>query len=158
MRYPDLVRVGLVSPRYDERAYKFCVVRDPFDRAVSLYHHLLARRWLLPDVPFEAFVERLHDRACEPIGLYNRRGLSQCNPQVAWLVDDDGTLLADDVGRFEDLAPLLRHLHSRLGISGELPHENRSSARSELARYYRSSATRRYVAECYAADFTAFGY
>ena len=107
---------------------------------------------------FEAFTELLRERRWEPIGLFNRKGLSQCNPQTAWLVDDDGNLLVDEIGRFEDMSALLQSLHERLGIAGELPHANQSSDRSELGRYYVSPTARRNVAEAYASDLEAFGY
>jgi hypothetical protein len=158
MRYQDLVNAGLVSRRFDHAAYKFTVVRDPFDRAVSLYHHVRTRGWLASEVSFESFTELLGERRWEPIGLFNKKGLSQCNPQVEWLVDDDGSLLVDEVGRFEDMTTFLGILRERLGIAGELPHVNQATERSELGGYYVSSAARENVARAYARDLEAFGY
>jgi hypothetical protein len=109
-------------------------------------------------VSFESFTELLDAGRQEPIGLFNKKGLSQCNPQIEWLVDDNGNLLVDEVGRFEDMTAFLGILRERLGIAGELPHVNRATERSELRGDYVSSAARDNVARAYARDLEAFGY
>lgn len=158
LRYADLVRTGLVSRDFDRSAHKFCIVRDPFDRTTSLYEYLLVHGRLRPDLRFEEFTALLRDRCYEPIGLYNSRGLSQCNPQVTWIVDDEGNRIVDEIGRFEDLGVIAGSLHRRLGTSPTIPHENRSDHTSRRDRYYASPQARRDVEAAYREDFEAFGY
>ncbi len=150
MSYPDLVAEGLISRSFDAGAYKFAVVRNPFDRVVSLFHYLRSTQPVLPsNIRFEEFTECLRERHYEPIGLYNWQGLSQCNPQASWLIDDRGRMIADTVGRFEDLPAFLDLLAERIGVRGALPHRNRSDDRKDYRKYYRSKVARRDI-EAYA--------
>ncbi|MCB0962478.1 MAG: sulfotransferase family 2 domain-containing protein [Acidimicrobiales bacterium] len=155
--YLDLREAGLVSEDYARRAFTFTVVRDPFDRAVSLFHYLIRHEKLPSRLTFALFSELLVQGLYEPIGLYNVLGLSQCAPQVTWLRDRDGELMADLVGRFEDLEPLVRELRERGIVAGELGHANASAPRRDTSSYYRSAEVRRNVEEAYRADLEAFG-
>jgi len=158
MHYPELVKSGAVPADFAARAYKFAVVRNPFERAVSLFHYLRNERKLPQRMPFELFAELLATGGFEPVGAYNTLGLSQCNPQVAWLLDADGSLLPDAVGRFEDLDAFVRVLNERLGVDGTLTHENRSLGRESYQGCYSSPVARRCVERAYAADLERFDY
>ena len=157
MRYLDLLADGVVSQDFDRRAYKFCVVRNPYDRAVSLFHYLMKQGHLIDGMRFDWFAELLAQGHFDPIGRYNVRGLSQCNPQISWLCDDEGQLIPDLIGRFEDLDPFLRTLGTRLGITGSMPQLNRSTRR-DYRTYYRSTLTRSNIELCYREDLETFGY
>jgi hypothetical protein len=85
MDYAQLVAQGHVSKEYDKSAYKFAFVRNPYDRAVSLFFYLKKVGTISPDETFLSFCLKLDEKEFEPIGLYNVSGLSQCNPQVRWL-------------------------------------------------------------------------
>jgi hypothetical protein len=158
LRYVDLLQEGIVSADFDRQAFVFSIVRNPFDRAVSLYEYLRHRAALPGQISFEIFSAILRDRCYEPIGLYNVRGLSQCNPQLAWLTDDDGKLIADQVGRFEELQDVAAELQSRKILLGPLPRANVTIDRRATDTYYGTPAVRRNVEEAYAVDFEAFGY
>lgn len=158
---PSLVEAGLLSRQYLQRAWKFSFVRNPYDRAVSLYCYFTSERSrrMLPTTTFSIFCSYLAEHAYEPIGLYNWRGLSQLNPQVAWLRNRDGTSLCDFVGRYENLEEDFAHVRRVLQLRSEsqgLPQKNRS-ARLRLREYY-SEREREIVARVYAEDFARFGY
>lgn len=158
MDYLQLVRRGEVSREFHDRAFKFAVVRNPFDRTVSLFAYLRDANRLDRSLDFRGFVHRLQSRPVPEIGLYKERGLSFCNPQSRWLIDADGTLGVDLLGRVEDLADFTSRVSERLGIALEPPpHENRSERATHYRDYY-DRETRTAVERLFAEDLDRFGY
>ena len=158
---PSLIQAGILSRDYLHRAWKFTFVRNPYDRAVSLYTYFISdlSRRMLPTTTFSIFCMYLEQNAYEPIGLYNWKGLSQLNPQVAWLRDSDGTFLCDFVGKFENLDSDFEQVSQTLRlrtIPKRLPRENRTS-RLPVQSYY-TDREMEIVAKVYAEDFAQFGY
>ena len=158
IRYLDLVGEGHVSEHFDSTAFKFSIVRNPLDRAVSLFNYLKRMNLLPKMLSFELFTIMLRESQYENIGLFNVRGLSQCNPQMTWLVDDSGRLIADLVGHFERLDPFLNELRDRKIIDGELPQRNMPSSREDAESYYTTKTIRQNVELAYSSDFELFGY
>ena len=105
--YPRLVREGFVSGEFDSSAYKFSFVRNPYDRAVSLW----SKNW--SHMTFNTFCQRINSDIWD-IGLANAHRNSLCNPQVRWL---HGTRL-NFLGRFESLQDDFERLCAELGVVG----------------------------------------
>ena len=153
MDYAELVRQGYVSRKFDESAYKFSFVRNPYDRAVSLFHYLKKRGIVPADESFLEFCRKLRDEGCEPIGLYNVLGRSQCNPQVRWLEN----IKMDFVGRFESIAEDSEKVFRHLGLKDvHLPVINKTAHASYKECYCPES--KEIVEKFYAEDFRSLGY
>lgn len=156
--YAALLDRGVVQADFDARALKFCVVRNPYDRAVSLYSYLRGLGRIPPNEDFDGFARRLRQGRHHPVGRYNVRGLNLCSPQTAWLHRSDGSFIPDLVGRFEDLGTFRLELGERLDIEfDELPNVNSSKRATDYRSYYDSSS-RADVAAAYADDLAAFDY
>lgn len=153
MDYAELVKEDFIPREFDETSYKFAIVRNPYDRAVSLFFYLKKNRTLPAGETFLSFCRRLSEEGCEPIGLYNVKGLSQCNPQVRWLEN----IKLDFMGRFESLEEdcnvVFRHLDLK---SLPLP-RLRASKRVGYGQYY-CPETKAIVEEFYKEDFDVLGY
>lgn len=158
---------------FDERGWdwtcyrKFCVVRNPFDRVVSLYHHRLtppAKRevkcstlnrirsrlayWFFSPSSFAAFVE----------GIDHRRGLTRSIDQFAF--DASGEKLVDDFLSYERLSDDGPEYLRSLGLPAddfELPKVNMSEGRRAYHEYY-DARTRHRVATLYQFEIEHFGY
>lgn len=151
--YAGLQREGLVSSEFAESAFTFCFGRDPYDRAVSLYLHLRKQLRIGARMPFLDFCRRLRFEGCEDIGLYNVRGLSQCNPQVRWL---EGARV-DFIGRLESIQEDAGKLFEELGLAkAAVPHLHASGQRTYDSFYCEES--RALVEDLYREDFEYFGY
>jgi Sulfotransferase family len=185
MSVATLLEQGVISGEYFRRAFKFCIVRNPWERLVSLYHYRADQT----DLDFDEFVRWLEDafkrramlrnriarrnrlalsvlrrlgaadadEEIPPVGAYNVKRWSQANPQVDWITGHRGDILVDHVGRFEDLETEVRYIFDRVGLRGEsLAHRNRSEHRGW--REYYSDATWSIVSDLYRRDIIAFEY
>lgn len=153
MDYLALVRQGCVPSRFDRNSYKFAFVRNPYDRAISLFNYLKSREKVPADQSFIDFLRRLADEGCEPIGLYNVQGLSQCNPQVRWVENVD----MDFVGKVENLEQDFSVVCTALGMGNvDLPRLNESSR--DTYESYLCIESRQIIEHLYREDFEAFGY
>ncbi len=142
-----------IHPEIWNSYFCFCVVRNPWDRLVSsyLYHTsesydgYLTRRY--PDLgswSFEDYFERLADT------LF-------LVPQVEFVRHRFSRKPVDLVCRFERLAEDFEILRSRLGVSAELPHLNRTTRGRHYTEFYTSALQHR-VGRYYRGDIAAFGF
>ena len=155
---PKLVEAQVIKRRYLENAFKFGFVRNPFDRVVSLYFYLQKTNCLeVPEtMSFAAFCRQIDRQEFPPVGLYNRLGLNQCNPMVDWLLDQDGRMLVDFVGRHETVAGDFEKICRVIGIQAQIPHENKTAHRPY--REYYATEARAIVERVYRQDLDTFGY
>lgn len=138
----------------DEAAafFVFTMVRNPWDRMVSLYAWARAQKFDHPVVRAAragSFAEFLDDGA---IAAAVRAG-----PARVYTTDASGVDRARAVLRLECLARDLDPLAAHLGFRPELAHLNRSERRPGYRDYF-DARSRARVAELCAEDIARFGY
>lgn len=169
----DLIDSKVVGRWAVDRSFVFTVVRDPFRRAVSLYRYLWHWRlvvprgetpsrkggWIAPttvrDDPenFVAFLHRIR-AGIPPVGLYNNRGLSQCNPQTDWLPDRELDLVARVETLEADLEVAAERVLGRPLTVRRLNTSHGSATGAELL----SEEAVELIRDIYRSDFERFGY
>jgi hypothetical protein len=185
-----LLKKGIITQDYYSKAFKFCFVRNPWDRLVSLYFHLKYDRSMsfsqfcdmiekavqLQDSVLGHLLQYVYNSSrlgpilwklnrisfvlpLPRIGPYNRRGLSQANPQLDWITDGNGNIAVDFVGRYENLHQDYLELCRRIGVEGpdKLPRLNKSQGRQQYRDYY-NGVTRELIRRIYSKDIGFFGY
>ncbi len=128
--------------------FKFAFVRNPWDRLVSSYYYLLNNR-----------MHHRHRRVCSLRDFeeyVNYEAWRNKMSQTAFLVQPDGRLIVDFVGRFETLREDFAHVGRVLKLDVSLPHINRTLHRDY--RSYYTDRTARLVAEYWREDIEMFGY
>ncbi len=146
--------------------YKFTVVRNPYDRAVSMWFYLDSRSeaFALPGpgqrARFGAFLRMVPVYwAFRP--FWRRRAL-HTRPAIPDLCDrDNSTLLVDFVGRVERLSDDLAVVCTAVGIAPpEVEHVNASRRRDSARHYaeYYDEPLRRTVERLYGRDIARFKY
>ena len=150
-------RVEIGEHRWN-RAFKFSFVRNPWDKVYSHYKYRVATNQTgMRDrhIPFRDWVLRAYGECQLP--YYDQPKMFM--PQQRWLIDDDGALMVDFVGRFENLDADFRRICDHLRIQRELAHLKRSDAPNYCN--YRDAydlESRACIAERFSIDVDAFEY
>lgn len=152
--FPSLLRTELKN---NDQYFKFAFVRNPYDRLVSNYFSkVVNKRNYGNREPYanSTFDEFIHI-AC---GLSDEEMNPHFRPQHSFICDDDGQILVDFIGRFENLAADFKKIVYEAGLPPELelPHRGRSE-RGDFLEYY-SAGTRKMVRERFKTDFEIFDY
>ena len=138
--------------------FKFAVVRNPWDRVVSLYTFHEDQFW------GDSTLRGHHDRGalferCSTFDEFVRLLPFLAFPdQATFVTDDKGTIIVDFVGRFERLESDFALICRRLGVDGGLPHLNRTRRSGPGYRDYYTDETRSLVEQVYRRDVELFGY
>ena len=145
--------------------FTFAVVRNPWDRLVSMFHFNIKGRWIThhcdPRVTrirkeCRRFL-RKHSR-CKKIAFldYAKNHIHR-KPQYEYVCDSSGNVLVDSVFKLEDLSTDYSLLSSKLGLPDlKLGHANKTS-RGSYSEYYDSDSVAA-VADIYSEDINKFGY
>lgn len=127
--------------------FKFAFVRNPWDRVVSRYAHLLRST----DRRRHQMVRRM-EKFEDFVAWEIQRGAFQ----YKYVTDRNGRSIVDFVGHYERVTEDFAAVCARLGVKASLPHANVS--RHEDYRTYYTPATRDLVARHFARDIELFGY
>jgi len=149
------------EPELYERAWKFTLVRNPFDRLISGFEDMRHRPDGLPsDLPFDDFVATLdrdfgapwHPIGAQPIPPGWSTYIHCMVPQAEFLKIKGERPPDLHVLLYERLEEDLELLWERIGLKLKLAHMHRSVGRRPYRDYY-SDWSRRKVEEYFAADF-----
>lgn len=150
----ELISKGYISDRFQKNAFKFCIVRNPYDRFVSLFHYLKSQNRIEQDFSYHDFAELVKNEL-DPVGLYNFKGISQANPQVEWIKGFDDVHIL----HFEKLNEVLPFISKKLGREQPaFEHENKSTNRRKDFYEELDENVLKFVREFYSEDFERFGY
>ena len=168
-----------------DRAWTFTVVRNPWDRLISLYylclspndsgHHCARLKKGLQRVSHkDPSPEDLHKEILErgfgwwllefceryhwnPWRLDPDRPITRMQV-YRWVYDRDGTTSLDSVFRFEtEREAMLEEFKARRGIT-ELRHLKQNAKDRDRSEYFSTEALNRWVEANFAQDIEAFGY
>ncbi len=146
----------LADPAFYDGAFRFAVVRNPWDRLVSAYHYLSqasifpqdrlwARNRLAGASDFDGFMRLL----ARPWTRNQIMGWRHFLPQTAF-VEVDGRNAMELLIPFEALDDGLAYAANRIGVTWKPAHTNRSE-RDDFRRYYDDDSAA-LVAQIYAGD------
>ena len=144
-----------------KRYWRFAFSRDPWARAVSLYHFLLDTKGQNFGGQFPTFERWLHATDEGPItGDWPvLRPGELARPQVYWMKNAAGEIDVGVMGKVEDLRTGLNAVfdHLELDRPTRIPQINQSQ-HGPWRSYYSTTRLVDIVAEQYAEDIEAFGY
>ena|SRR5690606_17879841 len=132
-----------------DKLFKFCIVRNPYDRMYSYYLHVLSipghRSYDLIKSfnSFDGMLQNL-DKINEPT-------------QKSYIINSKGEISVDFIGKFENLHDDFSSVCRRLDIPYNLPRKNTRKKNKHYNEAYDENNWR-YVAEYYSEDFEEFGY
>jgi hypothetical protein len=138
-----------IEPAKFESFFKFAFVRNPYDRFVS-YCAFMTRK----GGEFEKDPKRVMWHILTAPGP---RSHILFQPQCSFVADGDGNLLADYVGRVEQMQSSFDEICDRIGIPRAELEKTNESKRSDYREYY-DPQLKEGVAKLYARDLELFGY
>ena len=148
--------------------FKFCFVRNPWDRLVSWYNMMVQKRvhndfskYLLENSnTFSEFLDltdTIMENNMEEINQYSPYPKSISFNQLDYISNDRGEILVDFIGRFERLGEDYKKITRTIGVNLDLPHENKFDHRP-YREYYENEKDIEKVYLMYKRDIDFFGY
>ncbi len=135
-----------------EKYYKFSFIRNPWDKAVSQYAYMQNRKDLMDFIgmkngaSFKKYLE-----------LIQKKKHVQWEEQYKFILDDNGELMVDFLGRFERFNEDVLKVLKKFGIDvNEIPHSMKSKRKSYDSYY--DSESMEMLQSIYKVDIGTFGY
>jgi len=145
-----------VGDKVWEKLYTFSFVRNPWDRAVSLYLYRTQNNHSLT-VPFRNYILSLRQPGKDPESPFSYHGYHFGNWR--YVCSEQGQQIVDFVGKFENREADLKIVSQQTGVDYQLllGEHIGNSERKPYSDYY-DDETREIIAEHYARDIELFDY
>jgi hypothetical protein len=135
-----------------DRYYKFCAIRNPFDKVVSHFWWRARKTADFSDEPFSKIKERFTHFVSQNFGTLSDRSIFMI----------DGRSVVDDFIRYERLVADTERVCNRLDVIFDAKllgtYKSGSRKRREHFSQYYSSITRRFIEREFAWELNRFGY
>lgn len=149
-----LVKKKFLDSEALRNAYTFCFVRDPYDRAISLFNYLQTEKYFDKDWNFLKFLKHLYSEKPR-IGGAKIARLSLAAPQVDWITAKHWPG-PERVFRTENIDLASLEISRRLGLNLEVQHLNASPRPFGINDL--SSEEIQLINRIYREDFLRFNY
>lgn len=155
--YSSLLALGAVSEEYHLNSYKFCFVRNPYNRTISLFNYFIQEKIIDHKLEFEAFLDKIYLNR-PPIGLYNTIGISQSNPQSDWIIGNNEKLLVDDIFKVEEIDKFNSFIEYKYKKRVDIKTMNESKKVISLEKILENRSILEKIELIYARDFDLLNY
>ena len=151
------------SPTKFEKYFKFCFIRNPYDRLVSAYEYLkqggnqttdknIQKLILTKYVTFEKFVVLYLDKNT----IYR---VNLLKPQYWFIYDEHSNLMVDHIAKYENLDEEFLFISEKLKLSDiNLQKTNKSTKEYSNYNEYYTQDMKNKVYNLYELDFELLGY
>lgn len=152
----------LYSEEEFKQMYKFVIVRNPYDRAVSCWKFLFRPRqtdirYMLMKYSFSYFASQL-PRILKNYNQQHRRLAMHVAPVWSDITDEKGTLLVDDIFKLENINHAIESINQKLGTNIKtFSKKNVNRSNNDYRKYY-NAKTRKLIEEIYKDDIEHLGY
>lgn len=153
LTYQEIELFRFLPPTELRQYFSFAIVRNPWDRAVSIYRHM--RRDKTEPESIESFSSFLQDFFTTPHIRHN--DLSFRRQQYEFVRNCDGSLSLSKIIRFENLSNEIPTIASRFNITGSIPWIGKQHSSLHYRQLY-SDESRTLIERIYAKDIEIFNY
>lgn len=140
--------------------YKFCFVRNPWDRVASVYTYYQQGGNQTSDMSYQKLIQKHYptfssfvEKFITPESIHKHLHLV---PQNTYIYDHEGRLMVDFVGKMEDIERDFEHVKRELGLHRNLQKKN-SSGLFDYRKLYTDALAER-ISEIYREDVALFHY
>lgn len=149
----------IIGARLWKNIFTFTLVRNPWDRLVSMFNY----RKLISSVPknmeFRDYVFALSEAKSKPLDLFNEYQKQYYYSMADYILDDDGRIMVDFICRYEKRSEDLKYIGSKLGIEGlGSMHLQAAYPERKHYSYYYDNETIEIVGKIFSKDIELLGY
>lgn len=156
LTYIEMSHLRLLPEEVLSGYRKFCVCRNPYDRAVSTVLHFTSEAGEEPPATAPEFESRLKAWLDRPKTDHNL--IAHDRPQSDYVLDDRGRIAIETVLRFENLAEDFAALASSMALPEDALTWFGKATRSRRYQDYFTPEARSLVERKYGEDLDRFGY
>ena len=131
--------------------FKFTIVRNPWEKAISQYFYMQRREDLRDFIGMNA-----DDSFITYLELIQLKSHVQWEPQYKFVCDEDENLIVDYVGRLEHMEKSANEIFEKLGLDAQINHENKTS-HQHYSHYY-DDHSKKLVGKMFEKDIDLFRY
>jgi len=131
--------------------FKFGFVRNPWDRAVSLYERTEGLQ-LKSKMNFEEFIAWMRFSSSTCLHPVPHRY------QLDWFVSPHGDVIVDYIGKFEHLDDDWKKISLKIGVDSKLPKINVNFSKKRHYTEYYTDKTKEIIRKRFLVDIEYFGY
>ncbi|WP_346861017.1 sulfotransferase family 2 domain-containing protein [uncultured Draconibacterium sp.] len=135
MHYTCKEIIDIVNKKDWDEAYKFTVVRNPWDRVVSHYKYRLKTNQTglgAQPISFKDWIRHTYSEEKNPKYYNNPKMFQQ---QIEWIKDYNNNVCVNKIIRFENIENEYNFFAEQIGISNRLPHLNKTK-HEDYKKYY----------------------
>ena len=137
------------------KKFSFAFVRNPWDKVVSHFTYRLNTNQIKMDSEQIEFKKWVRLSYLEKNKKYYDNP-KMFMPQMDWISDENGKVLVNFIGRFENIESDFNEVCSKLNITASLPHLKKSN-RVDYKEYY-NIETAEIIGELFKKDIEYFNY
>jgi chondroitin 4-sulfotransferase 11 len=148
-----LEKLAFLGDKHYYNRFTFSIVRNPWDRTVSLYKYIVKKGVLgLSNLSFKDWVIETYVHKNPMVNNSYRIFM----PQLNWISDMEGNIIVDFVGKFENLDEDFKIIAQKCHKNVKLPHIN-STGKHNYRDYY-DEDTKEIIRRWYMDDIERFNY
>lgn len=139
------------------KLYTFSIVRNPWDRMVSLYHYRQRDKFIAPGTSFEEYVHNLDNEIRNNQKEYDYPPFYLGSSD--FVTDKDGNIIVSKIGKIENREEVIKEIAENVGSKnlGSLFIQKASPKGKHYSSYY-NDETKKIIGNLYENDIRLFDY